>query len=111
MTMTRKEFLKLSAGALALGALAGPAALAQTAKPVLRRPIPSSGETLPVIGVGTAVVYEIDTGDAKFPLLVDSVKTFLDNGGALIDTSPTYGRAEKNLGEIFKRTGQRKQAF
>jgi aryl-alcohol dehydrogenase-like predicted oxidoreductase len=111
MEMTRKEFLKLTAGAFALGGLHGAAALAQTAKPVLRRPIPSTGEMLPVIGVGTAVVYEIDTSDAKFPLLVDSVRTFLDNGGALIDTSPTYGRAEKNLGEIFRRTGQRKQAF
>src|SRR5687767_6167768 len=111
MKMTRKEFLKLTAGAFALGGLHGAAALAQTAKPVLRRPIPSSGETLPVIGVGTAVVYEIDTSDSEFPMLVDSVRTFLDNGGALIDTSPTYGRAEKNLGEIFRRTGQRKQAF
>ena len=114
-TMTRKEFLRLSAGtagALVAGSLlgqAGPALAAE--RPVLRRPIPSTGEMLPVIGVGTAVVYEIESSDAKFPLLVDSVKTFLENGGTLIDTSPTYGRAEKNLGEIFRRTGLRKQAF
>ncbi|OGA82983.1 MAG: aldo/keto reductase, partial [Betaproteobacteria bacterium RIFCSPLOWO2_12_FULL_66_14] len=79
--------------------------------PVERRPIPSSGELIPVIGMGTAVVYEIDTGDARFPVLVETVRAFLANGGALIDTSPTYGRAEKNLGEIFRRIGQRDKAF
>ena len=113
--MTRKEFLRLGAGVagtLAAGSLLGSAGMALAADaPVLRRPIPSSGEMIPVIGVGTAVVYEIETSDAKFPLLVDSIKAFLENGGSLIDTSPTYGRAEKNLGEIFRRTGLRKQAF
>ena len=113
--MTRKEFLRLAAGAagaLATGGLLGVAGSAIAADaPVLRRPIPSSGELLPVIGVGTAVVYEIETSDAKFPLLVDSIKAFLENGGTLIDTSPTYGRAEKNLGVIFRRTGLRKNAF
>lgn len=113
--MSRAEFLRAAAataGVIASGSLLGAAGLALAAEPpVLRRPIPSSGEMLPVVGVGTAVVYEIETSDAKFPLLVDSIKAFLDNGGALIDTSPTYGRAEKNLGEIFRRTGLRKQAF
>ena len=109
--MSRAQFLRVaaaSAGAFATGSLLGSAGLALAAdRPVLRRPIPSSGEMLPVIGVGTAVVYEIESSDAKFPLLVDSVRAFLDNGGSLIDTSPTYGRAEKNLGEIFRRTGRR----
>ncbi len=113
--MTRSQFLRLAAGAAgacAAGASLGPLSLAIAADaPVLRRPIPSSGEMLPVIGVGTAVVYEIETNDAKFPALVESIRTFLSNGGALIDTSPTYGRAEKNLGEIFRRTGQRDKFF
>jgi len=113
--MTRAQFLKLAAGAagaFAAGSLFGPASLAFAADaPVERRPIPSSGELIPVIGMGTAVVYEIDTGDARFPVLVETVRAFLANGGALIDTSPTYGRAEKNLGEIFRRIGQRDKAF
>jgi aryl-alcohol dehydrogenase-like predicted oxidoreductase len=123
--MTRQRFLKLAAasgGVLAADGLLGPlgSAFAQggpvydpaiTAKPVQTRPIPSSGEPLPIIGMGTAVVYEIETGDPKFPTLVDSVRAFLQGGGKLIDTSPTYGRAEPNLGEIFKRTGLRDKAF
>ncbi len=112
MKMTRAEFLRLSAGLAALGVLAPSGLVMAQAKPVLRRPIPSSGEMLPVIGVGTAEVYLAETSDPKFQVLVDSVRTFLENEGRLIDTSPTYGRAEKTLGEIFKRIGsQREKAF
>ncbi len=82
--MTRQQFLKLAAaagGVLAADGLLGPLnkAFAQapvynpavTAKPVQTRPIPSSGEQLPIIGMGTAVVYEIETSDPKFPALVE----------------------------------------
>lgn len=113
--MSRAEFLRGMAGVagvLTAGSLIGPAGMALAAEsPVLRRPIPSSGEMLPVIGVGTAVVYDIELSDARFPMLVDSVRTFLGNGGSLIDTAPTYGKSEKSLGEIFRRTGLRKQSF
>lgn len=117
-SMTRAEFMSLAtrcAVACAAGSVLGPARIALGAeaeqKPVLARPIPSSGQMLPVIGVGTAVTYELDTADAKFAVLVETLRTFLANGGAAIDTSPTYGRAEKTLGEIFRRIGQRDKAF
>lgn len=118
--MNRAEFLRLAArlaGACAAGSVLGPAALALGAEvkpeaaPVLRRPIPSSGTMLPVIGIGTAVVYDIELADAKFPLLVETVRTFLANGGAAIDTAPPYGRAEKSVGEILHRIGGRERAF
>jgi aryl-alcohol dehydrogenase-like predicted oxidoreductase len=119
-TMTRAQFLRLAArtaGAFAAGSVLGPAVLALGAEagsnpaPVLRRTIPSSGEMLPVIGVGTAVVYELDPSDVKFAVLVETVRAFLAHGGAVIDTAPTYGRAEKSLGEIFRRIGGRERAF
>ena len=118
--MNRAEFLRLAArlaGACTAGGVLGPAALALGAEadperaPLLRRPIPSSGQMLPVIGVGTAVVYDLDASDAKFPLLVETLRTFLAHGGAVIDTAPTYGRAEKSVGEIFRRIGGRERAF
>ena len=118
--ISRAEFLRLAArlaGACAAGSLLGRAAFAlgadaeSAAAPVLRRPIPSSGEMLPVIGIGTAVTYDIDFDDAKFPLLVETVRTFLANGGAAIDTAPPYGRAEKSVGEILRRIGGRERAF
>lgn len=119
-TMTRAEFLTLSgrvAGACAAASLLGAGALALAAeaepnqRPVLRRPIPSSGQMLPVIGVGTALAYDLDASDAKFPLLAETMRTFLAQGGAVIDTAPSYGRAEKSLGEIFRRIGGRERAF
>ncbi|MFH1602641.1 MAG: aldo/keto reductase [Pseudomonadota bacterium] len=117
-SMNRSEFLRLLArfaAACTAGSILGPAALGADAKPdaapVLRRPIPSSGAMLPVIGVGTAVVYDIDPADAKFPLLVETMRTFLANGGAAIDTAPPYGRAEKSVGEILRRIGGRESAF
>jgi aryl-alcohol dehydrogenase-like predicted oxidoreductase len=66
---------------------------------------------LPVIGVGTAVAYDLDTTDAKFPVLVETIRTFLAQGGAVTDTAPSYGRAEKCLGEIFRHIGWRERAF
>jgi aryl-alcohol dehydrogenase-like predicted oxidoreductase len=66
---------------------------------------------LPVIGVGTAVAYDIDTADAKFPVLVETMRTFLAEGGAVIDTAPPYGRAEQSVGEILSRIGGRERAF
>ncbi len=91
---TRAEFLRLTAklaGAGIAGSLFTPASLALAAdvssQPVLRRPIPSSGEMIPVIGVGTAVAYErIEGDDPKFSVLVDSIRTFLSRGGMVIDT-------------------------
>ena len=118
--MTRAQFLRLAARAAGAGAAAGvlgPVAAAFAAgpaangKPVLQRPVSSSGQMLPVIGVGTAVVYDLDPADAKFPLLVETLRTFLAHGGAVIDTAPSYGRAEKSLGEIFRRGGGRERAF
>ena len=101
--MTRQQFLKLAAaagGALAADGLLGPVgkAFAQggpvydpaiSAKPIQTKPIPSSGEALPIIGMGTAVVYEIETSDPKFPALVESVKAFL-NGGSIGIFPQTY---------------------
>lgn len=117
--MTRAGFLKFAAGAgglLAGAGVLGPLGRAIAADspapgPLLSRPIPSSGEMLPVIGIGTAVVYDIALDDPKLPVLVETVRTFFANGGKMIDTAPTYGRAERTTGEILRRLGQRDRAF
>jgi diketogulonate reductase-like aldo/keto reductase len=100
--VTRSQFIRLG-GALAGAAMLGPAipALAATG-PVLRRPIPSSGEMIPVIGSGTAVIFDTDAQNARIPVLVESMRTLLSGGGAMIDTAPTYGQAEKRLGEVLR---------
>ena len=100
--ITRSTFLRQTA-ALAGAAWMAPAipALAATG-PVLRRPIPSSGEMIPVIGSGTAVIFDTDAQNARIPMLAESMRTLIAGGGAMIDTAPTYGQAEKRLGEVLK---------
>ena len=114
--MTRAEFLRLAAGAAgasALGAMSPIGAALAAEPPVLRRPIPSSGQLLPVVGTGTAVVYDIDASDARCPAPVGAGGRLVASGGRLVAASPTYGRAARTLGEILRRLERplRDQAF
>ena len=65
-----------------------------------RRIIPSTGELLPVIGLGTSRVFDTNLSEKSLNPRKEIVKALLDHGGSLIDTSPMYGRAEKVTGKI-----------
>jgi diketogulonate reductase-like aldo/keto reductase len=86
--MNRRTFLE---GALALG-LTG-------AKTMQERRIPSSGELLPVIGMGTWRTFDVGEGD-RAPLR-EVLRRLFDAGGRVIDSSPMYGRAEQVVGELL----------
>ena len=109
---TRRQFLKSSAGAVLIGS-AGITRLAQAASKteMLRRPIPSSGELVPAIGMGTSGSFQIPAGSAEYAALKEVVKRFFEGGATLIDTAPTYGNAEDNLGPLLSEGGYRKKAF
>jgi len=99
MNLNRRELLKigLSAGASVL--LPSGGLLAQ-AGPLIRKKIPSTGETIPIIGIGTARRYEeIHTEAEKAPLR-DTLRQFKELGGTVIDSSPTYGTAEAVVGDL-----------
>lgn len=75
------------------------------------RPIPASGEALPVIGCGTYVGFDQapdSPGYAELPGVVDAL---FAAGGSVIDSSPMYGRAEATAGEILADSGRRARAF
>jgi aryl-alcohol dehydrogenase-like predicted oxidoreductase len=76
---------------------------------MLTRPIPSSGEMLPVIGCGTYRV-DVPAGSAKYRQLPDVLKVLFEAGGTVLDGSPMYGRAEEVIGK-FLTDEQRKRAF
>lgn len=99
MNLNRRELLKigLCAGASVLLPSGG---LVAQADPLIRKKIPSTGETIPIIGVGTARRYEqIHTEAEKAPLR-DTLRQFNESGGTVIDSSPTYGTAEAVVGEL-----------
>jgi diketogulonate reductase-like aldo/keto reductase len=109
---TRRQFLKSSAGAVLIGS-AGITHLAQAASKteMLRRPIPSSGELVPAIGMGTSGSFQIPAGSAEYAALKEVVKRFFEGGATLIDTAPTYGNAEDNLGTAPERRGIPQEGF
>ncbi len=107
--MTRRELLAMGAG-LALAAVA-PALHAQATSPVLTRPIPRSGERLPVVGLGTAIVFDIADDTAKRGERTKVIQTLLAGGGRLIDTAPSYGTAEAVVGDLVAGLKARDNVF
>ncbi len=106
---TRRQFLGHSAGLLAAASVWS--AHAASGKSMLKRPIPSTGELLPAIGMGTSGSFQIPPNGAEYQALKEVLKRFFDGGATLIDTAPTYGNAEDNLGPLLSEGGYRKKAF
>lgn len=78
---------------------------------LLKRAIPSSGEQLPVIGMGTSGSFEVGFGaDAREPLR-EVLKRFVDAGASVIDTAPTYSSAEDVLGDLVAQAQARPRLF
>jgi aryl-alcohol dehydrogenase-like predicted oxidoreductase len=103
--ITRRDF-----AALAGGFLVSTKAVAQTDAPVLTRAIPSSGEPIPVVGLGTAYVFDEDNETTRSK--ADSVvQALMKGGGRLIDTASTYGDAETVLGAVTATGGLRDKLF
>ena len=108
--MNRREFIK---GGIALGAaLALPDLdLFAQGMQLIQKKIPLSGESIPIIGLGTARRYEeIKTEAEKIPLR-ETIREFKELGGKVIDTSPSYGTAEAVVGEIVEGLKNREGLF
>jgi len=108
----RRQFV-VGAGAAALGLsqLASLEALAAEMKKMHTRPIPSTGEQLPVVGVGTSRVFNV-TLDAQWRERLGGVlKTMLAAGGTVIDTANAYGRSEGVAGRLVNELGIRDKVF
>jgi aryl-alcohol dehydrogenase-like predicted oxidoreductase len=112
--MSRREVGAWSAG-LGATALCGQAireARAQSTKPLLSRPIPhGKGEMLPIVGVGTSETFEVGPSQADRAGPTAVVQALVDGGGSLIDTAPSYGEAERVVGDILAMTGLRPRTF
>ena len=65
------------------------------------RAIPSSGETIPLVGLGTSGTFDVGSDAASLAPLREVLERFLAGGGRLVDTSPMYGRAESALGALL----------
>jgi len=72
------------------------------AQPLIQKKIPSSGESIPIIGIGTARRYEEVKSEAEKAPLRDTIHQFQALGGKVIDSSPSYGTAEVVVGELVE---------
>lgn len=77
--------------------------LAAAQQPLLTRPVPSSGEQLPVVGLGSWITFNVGKDPQERAACTEVVRAFFANGGRLIDSSPMYGSAQSVIGEALAR--------
>jgi len=99
--MNRREFIKSGVALGAAMTLPAGNLFAQGAA-LLQKKIPSSGEMVPIIGLGTARRYEDVTSDAEKVPLREAIAKFKEVGLKVIDSSPSYGTAEAVVGELVE---------
>jgi len=78
---------------------------------MLTKPIPGSGESLPVIGLGTYIVFDVESTPANIQTRKRIVELLTTRGGKLLDTSPMYNRSEKIIGDVIETGTNREQLF
>lgn len=111
LAFTRAGFLRLCAGAGA-ALLPPPAVCARTPpRPMLTRPIPASGEALPMVGLGTWQSFDVGSSARVRAPLKDVLRTLFERGGSVIDSSPMYGRAQGVVGDLLTELEARHSAF
>jgi aryl-alcohol dehydrogenase-like predicted oxidoreductase len=109
MRLSRRDFTKAGLGAGVVLAVGGQDVLADPAD-LIRKAIPSSGEMIPVIGLGTNR-YGVDVSEAARAPLRAALERFHNLGGTLIDTAPMYRSSERVLGDLMSELGVRDDMF
>ena len=105
--MTRRDvcaLLAMTASVCASGLRAA------EATPVMRK-IPSSGESVPVIGMGSSNTFDVGDDAVQREPLLEVLRIFAAGGGTVIDTSPMYGRAEGVLGALIEKLQMRSRLW
>ncbi|NBO74535.1 MAG: aldo/keto reductase, partial [Gammaproteobacteria bacterium] len=106
ISLNRRHFIESSVAAAATAAVAtaalpAAAGVALSGEGLIRRRIPSSGEMLPVIGLGTSGPFEVGVDARDREPLAAVLSGFFEGGATVIDTSPMYSSAESVLGELL----------
>lgn len=109
---TRRVVLQgaLSMAAAAMGGVAfaqgAPLPTQPPASPLMTRPIPSTGEAMPVVGLGTWITFNVGDDDVLRDECAAVMAAFFQAGGRMIDSSPMYGSSQAVIGHGLARTGR-----
>ncbi len=110
--ITRREWLGLSLGAGAAVAL-DPRLLWAARQQLITRAIPSTGERLPIVGLGSSATFGQVARGADVSPLRDVIRTMVDAGGTVFDTAPSYGggTSEEVAGRLARELGMTDRVF
>jgi diketogulonate reductase-like aldo/keto reductase len=116
LTGVRRRDALCLMGAAGMGATMGAKGAAGAAgsgpgSAVLTRGIPSTGETIPVVGLGTWQAFDVDSSSAARAPLAGVLDAFIWLGGRLVDSSPMYGRSEGVVGDLAAKLGVQPKLF
>ena len=108
--LSRRQFIR-NLSLLSAGVVMMPKNIFGENRQPINHAIPSTGERIPVVGMGTSRTFDVgDDPDAR-ARLGQVLQVFFDNGGALIDSSPMYGSSEKVVGDLLKAISNKKKPF
>ena len=107
--LSRRKFMQ--ALALIASAAGGLPLAAFSSVPMLKKKIPSSGEKIPVIGMGSSRTFDVGNNQEARVNLTNVLQTFFDLGGTVIDTSPMYGTSEQVLGDLLVNVKNKQSLF
>ncbi len=110
--LTRRDMVRMTAGAGA-ALVFGRFRPFLEARDLITRPIPSSGERIPAVGLGTARTFDLADPSAGAPRarLRAVLAAFVEMGGAVLDTAPAYGTAEAVAGGLARELGVTDRLF
>ena len=108
----RREYLKLSLGAgIALGLAPQTLFANPMTTPLIKRAIPSTGELLPAVGLGSSASFSRLAGDGETQALREVLKAMREHGGSVFDTAPSYGASEAVAGQLAGELGITNELF
>jgi aryl-alcohol dehydrogenase-like predicted oxidoreductase len=113
--LTRREYLAMTAQAGAALALSGcahsPGASSARASDLITRPIPKTGERLPIVGLGSSATFSQVAGAADTEAIKSVFMAMLEQGGTVFDTAPGYGASEEVAAKAINDLGIRDRLF
>ena len=105
MTIDRRGLIQGALAASAAGLLL-PAHAASAAAGPITRAIASTGEAMPIVGLGSWITFNVGNDPKLLDECADVIKAFIEGGGRMIDSSPMYGSAQSTIGYGLKKLGQ-----
>ena len=109
--INRRQWMELAAGAGLALALPNGLALAAGSRALMHRPIPASGELVPVVGLGSSATFREVAEGADFTALREVMAGMVEQGATVFDTAPGYGASEAVAGQIARELGIAEKIF